>query len=261
VLVAEHGADDRDPFEVAARVERGRVATAIARDAGAVGDLSHQVVATEGVDLRPEVEAPEERGVGRTARLIELRRAGEPAELHVAELVLPAQAGGQVGRRLLGITHDARRRQHVGIRVLERDRHVAAVLAELVREADLGLADQREGDRRLEVQRLGHRVLVHERGPRLSAEHGTDFAVRVPHAERVAVAEEVPSANAWKSPIDVGPFKSTLNRVWRACMRVFVPGLLSSSVGIVRGSKLSVEPISSKSWIRSTLTYPPNFSV
>src|SRR5262249_20085546 len=38
-------------------------------------------------------------------------------------------------------------------------------------------------------------------------------------------------------------------------IRVFVPSL--PSTGIVRGLKVSVEPIASKSWITSSLTKPP----
>lgn len=61
-----------------------------------------------------------------------------------------------------------------------------------------------------------------------------------------------PSAKARNGPAEVGPVRSRLKRVWRAWMRVLSPSE-SPVVGIVRTSKVSVEPISSKSRIASTL--------
>src|SRR5262245_63055557 len=105
-------------------------------------------------------------------------------------VVRPAHAAAQVGGGFLHLTRYGGRELSRG-RILESNRPVAASLGDLAAIADLRLADQREGDRRLEVQRFRHAIVVHERAPGLAAEQASEGAVGMAEPERVAVAEEV----------------------------------------------------------------------
>jgi hypothetical protein len=190
VLVADHAGEHVDGLEVARSIGGRRGATAVATDARSVGALQEEVIAIADLQVRRDVHAPEEHRVGGGRVGVEPSRAGKCAELAVPGAVRPTQPSAQVRGGFLGLSwhggHD-----DLGSGVLHGHGPVAAALADVLPITDLGLADQREGDRRLEVERFRHAVLVHERGPGLAAEYARDRAVGMAQPERVAVAEEV----------------------------------------------------------------------